>query len=867
MSNQPKGFNQKDFDAFLLDYMRQLYPDLPGYQKGELLYAPISIATTINTTPEVTSTDNVYLVETNSDQEGFEAQGAVKLTQTDLRQIKPSTRNEVDDLIDDTFDYFSEEEVDEEVVEVVEPENDVFLAISSPELSDLHDQYLRYGPSAGVGINANTQLVLYIDQGQPRPIPNYETLEVMLVERQIGYESIRTITDDEIDLYGLYKEQTPENPYYGALISAEGYSLNKMADRYAEWNLDIRFKSGYRPVLPFVRDPGDYYDENGLNDLGTPYDPLVYDEQSAVEKMREKYEGKMVIYNVTYGTVNDVPNTIVGADINSARIMTYGYWKLPIELETYRAYNEYNEIGVTPPTENWHINWLDGFNKANFLTPFQGQDGGFVSGWNDFPHIAGANTLDVAEYTEYYDSVGGNVFEKEYLQPYEPPGSVQYYSAAVGQQLQAEALEALNELDEQVALQQQLDSLKETLRTDASNLKTTISSAISSINTDFNDYSQVTYMRSRATTLATDLQYFWHGTYDHWKLYKRSFGKDRDKGKSKGFFRLVEEEMKNSHQKDVVFAYTDSLQYFNCAASVDGTTETTGCGLHCRYVTDDDAVNQRFREAADNLMDMVELVFGNMGLSGGMGNMPGMGSAFAQAWADIKEGVKDFFGNIGSFFDDLFASLGRFKLSDFYTDNYYVRSQVSSWKPQQSWGSSLSGTKYFELPSNSDPVYYSSPIYGSYLTPFDESIENLLGSEDFASTSIQLVNELSSLYTDLQDIIDRIDNLGNMINQQEIESLSLDYNRASGDFGAISTSITVDSQVTMNEAFDMIAKRWIAKAHNTVNHIRQYYRGENRKWFIRYSPESKAIVKKYFPNINDNRFSDKEYKFIDMETI
>jgi hypothetical protein len=65
----------------------------------------------------------------------------------------------------------------------------------------------------------------------------------------------------------------------------------------------------------------------------------------------------------------------------------------------------------------------------------------------------------------------------------------------------------------------------------------------------------------------------------------------------------------------------------------------------------------------------------------------------------------------------------------------------------------------------------------------------------------------------------------------------------------------------------MIAKRWIAKAHNTVNHIRQYYRGENSKWFIRYNPESKAIVKKYFPNINDNRFADKEYKFIDMETI
>ena len=325
--------------------------------------------------------------------------------------------------------------------------------------------------------------------------------------------------------------------------------------------------------------------------------------------------------------------------------------------------------------------------------------------------------------------------------------------------------------------------------------------------------------------------------------------------------------MKNSHQKDCVKAYTDSLQYYNCAAPVDATIETVGPGPSARYVTDSDKFNRKFREAGEKIADALGYAMGVSNLFN-TGQMPGMmGNVFAQAWADAKQGVADFFGSIGSAIDDIASAFGRFRISDYYTENYYIRSQISSWKPNQTWGSNSGGAKFAELPGGAEATYYSSPLYGNYLTPFDESIENLLGSEDFQSTSSQLVNELNQLYNFCNDIVNEIDNLDVNISSNDIERLTQDYNRLNGDYQNVDQGIVPDSQVTMNEAFDMIAKRWIAKGHNTVNHIRAYYRSENKKWYIKYSPQSKEIVKKYFPNINNNKFANTEYKFIDMETL
>jgi hypothetical protein len=66
-------------------------------------------------------------------------------------------------------------------------------------------------------------------------------------------------------------------------------------------------------------------------------------------------------------------------------------------------------------------------------------------GWSDFPHIIEVDRLDPGEYQEYLDNFnnGGDPFGIEYLQPYEPPGSVKYYPTrqinALQQQANAQA--------------------------------------------------------------------------------------------------------------------------------------------------------------------------------------------------------------------------------------------------------------------------------------------------------------------------------------------------------------------------------------------------------------------------------------------
>ena len=269
LAGQPAGseiqFSQATLDAYLLDFMRNLYPDISAYKEGNLLYYPVMEDIPISTAIETQVLENVYQVETNSEHTDYDNQGVIKLKPNELTRISPAGgEEELEDLIDDTFSFFVEDEETDDIVEVPEPENDIFLALKSTELNDCHDMYLNFGPSSRTDIGPDTFVVLYIDQGVARPIPNYQTLEVMLVERQIGYESISAITDDEIALYKIYSEE--DN---GCLTRPGNYALREMPDRIQQWNLVIRFNSLYKPIAPFVRDPADYYTPNTFNAFGT----------------------------------------------------------------------------------------------------------------------------------------------------------------------------------------------------------------------------------------------------------------------------------------------------------------------------------------------------------------------------------------------------------------------------------------------------------------------------------------------------------------------------------------------------------------------------------------------------------------------
>jgi len=868
--NSP-NFNPVDGNmmrAIISSWMRERYPDSATYKSGNVLYYPEMEVSPVILTPGLPEENGIYVAETNRNANNYETQGTFKLLEKDINNVEPQVdEDSIDDLIDDSFSFFVDEPEDEEVVEIAEPENDIFITQKSTELEDCHAMYLEMGPGApNRPIDPNTFCVFYIDQGRARPIPNYETLEVMLVERQIGYESIRLATEGEIELYGLQGRLAAPNEGTSPLGSTLQYEFSRMPDRYQQWNLQIRFDSGYRPVAPFLRDPGDYFDPDNVNDLGTPYESLVYNEQSSIEKMRDKYEGKMVVYNVTYGKVDDVPNTIIDADINSVRIMTLGYWKLPIELETYRAYNELMDIGAQPPNENFHINWLDRFNKAGFLTAFQGGSGGqFISGWNDFPHIAGADTLDQAEYNEYFTNVGGDVFSIDYLEPYEPRGSIQYYSAELSPELRAQALAAIQELEDDYQEQQAINAMKETLREEWKDLKAKVQSSINSLSVTFSDIAGIKEARDKAGSIRDDLMSYWYPSSGKWGYYrKRRFGSgDRKKGDSYGFWKMIEDKMRNSHEKECIKAYIMSLNDFDVAAPVDNSIQTKLL-LPATEMTNKSDINKQIRKAGEVVAQYLDSMLGSL-VPGGGGHF-GFGAQIKQAWGDLKEKVKGIFAGIGNTIDDLAQLFGRFDIADIYTEKSMIRKQISTYNRSQPWGTSTKQVFTEQEQEDYGYQYYSSPIYGK-MTPFDESIENIIGSEDYVEARDEVLNDLTWRKSKCNMAIGEIDSAGNLITMDQLIDLSERLAGRTLGFEQLNQNLPIPAPETMQEMLNIVGKRWIAKSHNTVQTVRSEFRRSRKKFFIRYNSRSKGIVKKYFPNISSTHFKDKTYKQIPYDTI
>ena len=114
--------------------------------------------------------------------------------------------------------------------------------------------------------------------------------------------------------------------------------------RDAEWNNSIRFRSGYLPKAPFVRDPGDYIKaetQQGLNpeeqELYAEFDPddryynQVFQKQTEKERYREKFEGKMVIADwpspeYIDSQADNAPQTRADDAGENLRIMVLGHF-------------------------------------------------------------------------------------------------------------------------------------------------------------------------------------------------------------------------------------------------------------------------------------------------------------------------------------------------------------------------------------------------------------------------------------------------------------------------------------------------------------------------------------------------------------
>lgn len=402
-------------------------------------------------------------------------------TQTDeyafyqLQQTVPTSNNTVlQDVLDPGFNHFIQED------EVLEPgQSKIFIANKAIDLVDIHDSYIRFGPhnlASNNFIVDDVFCVFYIEEGIAKPIPNYKTLDVMLVEDGQTYSSIIVAEDADFTTFDMSLDGTTffssvANPY-------DEFIARSMPDRSSEWNYDIRFRTGYLPITPFVRDPGDYIlsvSVAGVPTIQTQYAPRVFQDQTFNEKMRERFEGQMVILDWPSLTGNwsddEVANfTSVQADdlVNNLRMMVHGHWKQVTDVFVIKKYayvNDYDisRYGAVQPDPVNNIVGASGRYGETGLINIMCDNGSItiirsmlpegVSStnqtdtalelepiWNAFPHILtsdggtdpgddGNPGLDLAEYNNYIDfeSHGYDMFSKTELQPYEPPGSIKYY--------------------------------------------------------------------------------------------------------------------------------------------------------------------------------------------------------------------------------------------------------------------------------------------------------------------------------------------------------------------------------------------------------------------------------------------------------
>lgn len=477
--DNPKETSRVDLNTTLLDIMQKEFPNDPLYSQGFL--TPTQITTRTTYVPPVNKTE--VTVAMRDDYNVLQmSSGSKTYAEYTLDKSYPTINDtDLDDFIDDGWDFYVKTNLPRPI-----PPTGLFLINSEIELNpvDWHDAYLQYGPTTITArLNEGTEpeavirstfCVYYVENGRALPIPNYQTLEVMLVERGKTYANIAEATPEQIQQFDMVLDGTFEgDTTLGRPDPLEEFEFRKVLDRSSDWNYQVRFESGYRPKAPFYRDPGDYlkpagYVGTGASDIYLTEDPRdlyfdqVFQKQTYREKLRTKYEGKMIILDwpVPYDEFGDASvnagTSEVQADdlIFGLRMMINGFWKQVTDENVARTYAALNNLSLS----NYKLGqgrygengWLNLLVEAGGIEVLK-TDGLGRPIWNDFPHIVEADRLDIIEYRDYLDnySNSGEPFNIEYLKPYEPEGSIAYYPPA-----------RLRVLQQQAVAQAEIESLK-----------------------------------------------------------------------------------------------------------------------------------------------------------------------------------------------------------------------------------------------------------------------------------------------------------------------------------------------------------------------------------------------------------------------
>jgi len=431
-----------------------------------------------------------------------------------LEKVFPNvTEDRIDDVLDDEWNYFGPDIVTGLRAPGVTGEFKTAFEINTP--IDFHASYILYGPStiesriasgqASDDVIKNTFCVFFIRDSKAYPIPNYKTLEVMLVENGKSYSDIKEATLQEMIEYDF----TLEGAFAGdqtityAPDPVEEFQFRTLLNRSTEWTTLIRYKSGYRPALPFTRDPGDYIKPVGYvgttsnqPDLFVTEDPTdtffdtTFQQQTYKERLREKFEGKMIILNwptpYASGELGDGTNVASSYQFG-LRMMIHGYWKQVVDPKVLKLYATVNNFDLSDFDDS-STPMLGTTGLINILvnqrgiTVINSSGAEFTPVWNDFTHIYDVDDVDLLDYTQYLDywSNGNKMFDVYWLNPYEPRGSVAYYPFSRLMLLQQQLVDQY-QID---AIRPQLSELWQSVATKFTN----ISNVVNSIPSNFTQY-------------------------------------------------------------------------------------------------------------------------------------------------------------------------------------------------------------------------------------------------------------------------------------------------------------------------------------------------------------------------------------------
>lgn len=317
-------------------------------------------------------------------------------------------------------------------------------------------------------------IVYFKESGYLRQIPNYQTLEVMLAEREITYNSIEVVNR-------------------GALANERiGFVMD---DRISEYNNVVRYRSGYRPLAKRAQTIQEKFINNyegklvswgysvpdgmkilirgvwrplwfrGAWDTGiSGYDQKYYNSDrnytsytdfvraNAGSKFllgQEMFKNMLQIVQL-YGQVNGLPTfeldgatglPIISKDgkvelngyelpsdeavINSLTPSSVSYYELEYAFQANRYDNRNN---MKARYDIGYYNLLSYANDLERIRRNTYQELGSGGALNYLPTESQV-ILTIEEYQEYL--LEGVQFEKDYLQPYESPGSVAFFETNV----------------------------------------------------------------------------------------------------------------------------------------------------------------------------------------------------------------------------------------------------------------------------------------------------------------------------------------------------------------------------------------------------------------------------------------------------